>query len=127
MKTHPVRGCEILESLNYFPDEQYYNYCYEICRHHHERWDGKGYPDGLVGDEIPIWAQAASLADVYDALTSDRVYKKAYTHSQAVAMILKGECGVFNENLMRQFREMSVGLPADIKKLIAADASFGRS
>ncbi|MDL2238452.1 HD domain-containing protein, partial [Christensenellaceae bacterium OttesenSCG-928-K19] len=77
MKTHTTKGSEILNSLSYMPDQKYFEYCYEICRYHHERWDGKGYPDGLKGDEIPIWAQAAALADVYDALTSDRVYKKS--------------------------------------------------
>ena len=100
MKTHSLRGCEILEKLNYIPDKEYYNYCYEICRHHHERWDGRGYPDGLKGDDISIWAQATSMADVYDALTSDRVYKKAYSHKEAVDMILNGECGTFNPKML---------------------------
>lgn len=100
MKTHTIRGCEILESLNYTQDPQYYQYCYEICRHHHERWDGRGYPDGLKGDDISIWAQAASIADVYDALTSKRVYKDAYTHEEAMQMILDGKCGVFNPKLL---------------------------
>ena len=103
MKTHTTRGCEILSSLNYTQDQEYYLYCYEICRHHHERWDGKGYPDRLKGDEISIWAQAASLADVYDALTSKRVYKPAFSHEQAVTMILKGECGTFNPKLLHCF------------------------
>ncbi len=103
MKTHTVRGCEILESLNYAQDEDYYMYCYDICRHHHERWDGRGYPDALVGEDVPIWAQATSIADVYDALTSKRVYKDAYTHDEAVAMILRGECGCFNPTLLKCF------------------------
>ncbi len=100
MKTHTVRGCEILESLNYTQEEEYYRYCYEICRHHHERWDGRGYPDGLKGDEISIWAQATSLADVYDALTSKRVYKPAYSHDEAIRMIFNGECGAFNPKML---------------------------
>ncbi|MDR1193756.1 MAG: response regulator [Peptococcaceae bacterium] len=100
MKTHTTRGCEILTSLNYVQDQEYYKYCYDICRHHHERWDGKGYPDGLRGDDIPIWAQSTSIADVYDALTSKRVYKPAYTHEQAISMILRGECGAFNPRLL---------------------------
>ncbi len=100
MKTHTTRGCEILDSLNYTQDKQYFQYCYEICRHHHERWDGRGYPDGLKGDEISIWAQATSLADVYDALTSKRVYKGAYTHEEAISMIMRGECGLFNPKLL---------------------------
>jgi putative two-component system response regulator len=103
MKTHTTRGCEILESLNYIPDRAYYIYCYEICRHHHERWDGRGYPDGLKGNEISIWAQATSIADVYDALTSERVYKAAYTHQEAVDMIIHGECGVFNPKMLDCF------------------------
>ena len=101
MKTHTTSGCKILESLeDGMEDHEYYRYCYDICRHHHERWDGNGYPDKLKGDEIPIWAQATSLADVYEALTSERVYKPAYPHEEAVAMILRGECGVFNPKLM---------------------------
>jgi len=118
MKTHTIRGCEILESLNYVPDQQYYQYCYEICRHHHERWDGNGYPDGLKGDDISIWAQAASLADVYDALTSNRVYKKAYSHNEAVAMILNGECGVFNPALMEYFAAIHDELPNQIAEML---------
>ena len=73
---------------------------YQICRWHHERYDGKGYPDGLRGDEIPISAQVVSVADVYDALVSERVYKKAISHEKAIEMILNNECGVFNPILM---------------------------
>ena len=116
MKTHTIRGCEILESLNYTQDTEYYNYCYEICRHHHERWDGKGYPDGLKGDEISIWAQATSLADVYDALTSKRIYKDAYTHDQAVKMIVDGECGIFNPKLLQSFLEVQYTLGDQINQ-----------
>ncbi|MDR3072474.1 MAG: response regulator [Clostridiales Family XIII bacterium] len=101
MKEHTVKGSEILETLDLLKDKEYYQYCYDICRHHHERWDGAGYPDGLVGFEIPIWAQAASLVDVYDALTSKRVYKDAYSHEQAIDMILNGECGVFNPDILK--------------------------
>ncbi|WP_207735928.1 diguanylate cyclase [Eubacterium sp. 1001713B170207_170306_E7] len=103
MKTHTSRGSEILMELSGVQDLAYYDYCYDICRHHHERWDGGGYPDGLAGNEISIWAQAVSLADVYDALTSKRVYKDAYTHETAVQMILDGECGVFNPQLIDCF------------------------
>jgi putative two-component system response regulator len=106
MKTHTLRGCEILESLNYVQDKDYYKYCYEICRYHHERWDGRGYPDKLVGDAIPIWAQVTSIADVYDALTSKRVYKGAYAHDEAVSMILSGECGQFNPKLIDSFKKI---------------------
>ena len=73
---------------------------YQICRWHHERYDGRGYPDGLKGDEIPISAQVVSLADVYDALVGERVYKKAYSHEKAIQMILNGECGAFNPILL---------------------------
>lgn len=107
MKTHTTRGCELLSSLHFTNEREYYNYCYEICRHHHERWDGRGYPDGLKGDQIPIWAQVVSIADVYDALVSDRVYKKAFPHKEAVRMIADGECGVFNPSLVRCFLEVA--------------------
>ena len=106
MKTHTLRGCEVLESLGDMQDKQYYNYCYEICRHHHEKWDGRGYPDGLKEDEISIWAQVTSLADVYDALTSKRVYKGAYSHDEAMRMILGGECGAFNPKLLESMRRI---------------------
>jgi len=117
MKTHTVRGCEILESLKNTQESEYYKYCYEICRHHHERWDGRGYPDGLKGDDIPIWAQATALADVYDALTSKRVYKGAYTHEQALKMILNGECGSFNPKLMECFSRIERTLGDEIMRL----------
>ena len=104
MKEHTTRGCEMLEQIPAdVMDEGVYRYSYDICRHHHERWDGKGYPDGLKGDEIAIWAQAVSVADVYDALTSERVYKKAYEPEKAVSMIHNGECGTFNPRLLHIF------------------------
>ena len=78
-----------------------------ICRWHHERWDGGGYPDRLKGDEIPIAAQVVALADVYDALTSERCYKQSYSHEKAVDMILHGECGSFNPLLMECLKESS--------------------
>lgn len=106
MKEHTVRGCKILEQIPHLLDSNLYHYCYDICRHHHERWDGRGYPDGLKGDEIAIWAQVVALADVYDALVSERVYKAAYTHDQAVGMIVGGECGSFNPAVLTCFREV---------------------
>ncbi|MCD7954816.1 MAG: response regulator [Lachnospiraceae bacterium] len=105
MKGHTTKGCEILRKIPDLVDEGTYVYSYDICRHHHERWDGKGYPDGLVGDETSIWAQVAAVADVYDALTSDRVYKKAYSHEVAVQMIFNGECGAFNPKVLEAFRQ----------------------
>ena len=103
MQAHTVYGCELLQSLLLEQDDPLFSFCYEICRSHHERWDGRGYPDGLEGDEIPLPAQVVSLADVYDALVSERVYKPPYAHRQAVAMILNGECGIFNPQLLQCF------------------------
>ena len=100
MKQHTIIGARMLDSLEMYHDEEMMKYAYEICRWHHERYDGKGYPDGLKGEEIPISAQVVSLADVYDALVSDRVYKKAYSHEKAMEMILNGECGMFNPLLL---------------------------
>lgn len=106
MKQHTVKGCEILQKIPDMLDEDIYNYSYDICRHHHERWDGRGYPDGLSGDNISIWAQVVSVADVYDALTSERVYKKAFSHDTAVEMIFNGECGAFNPKVLRVFKSV---------------------
>ena len=100
MKQHTIIGARMLDRLEMYHDEAMMKYAYEICRWHHERYDGKGYPDGLKGEEIPISAQVVSLADVYDALVSDRVYKKAYSHEKAMEMILNGECGIFNPLLL---------------------------
>ncbi len=106
MKQHTVKGCEILKSIPDIMDNGVYNYSYDICRHHHERWDGKGYPDGLSGDDISIWAQVVSVADVYDALTSVRVYKDAYSNDTAVRMITNGECGTFNPKVLKAFKNI---------------------
>lgn len=100
MKTHTVIGAQMLESLEQYQNEPLIQIAHQICRWHHERWDGRGYPDGLKGDEIPISAQIVSLADVYDALVSERVYKKALPHETAIKMILNGECGQFNPVLL---------------------------
>lgn len=104
MKQHTSRGSEILQKIDHIWDQEYEHVCYEICRYHHERYDGKGYPDRLKGDEIPIAAQIVSIADVYDALVSERVYKKAYSAEQAFQMIISGECGVFSPKLIDCFR-----------------------
>lgn len=101
MKTHSMVGASMIQELPIYQDEPLVKAAYEICRWHHERYDGRGYPDGLKGDEIPISAQVVSLADVYDALTSDRVYKKAFTHERAMEMILNGECGAFHPILLK--------------------------
>lgn len=103
MKQHTIKGCEILEQLDAVEKNEYYRYCYDICRYHHEKWDGLGYPDGISGDRIPIWAQVVSMADCYDALTSERPYKTAFSHEQAVEMIRNGACGAFSDEMMECF------------------------
>ena len=108
IKTHSVVGANILLDL---PIEQQeaplVKVASEICRWHHERYDGNGYPDGLKGEEIPIAAQVVALADVYDALTSERCYKKAYSHEEALKMILEGQCGAFNPALLLCLQEIA--------------------
>lgn len=100
MKKHTIIGAEMLKSLGQYQNEPLIKIAHEICRWHHERYDGRGYPDGLRGDEIPISAQVVSIADVYDALVSERVYKKALPHETAIKMINNGECGMFNPILL---------------------------
>lgn len=100
MKTHAAIGAQMLENLNQYKDDALMQTAKAICHYHHERWDGRGYPEGLKGDQIPIEAQVVSVADVYDALTSERVYKKAIPHEKAMRMIVDGECGAFNPLLM---------------------------
>lgn len=102
MKTHSMLGANILSELPAeMRDAPLVKVAYEICRWHHERYDGRGYPDGLKGDDIPISAQVVAMADVYDALTSERCYKKAFTHKEALKMILEGQCGTFNPLLLQ--------------------------
>ena len=103
MKNHTTIGCDILEKFHENQTEDFYRYCYEICRYHHERWDGNGYPDHLAGDEIPISAQIVAVADVYDALVSPRVYKSVYANNEAFDMIMNGECGQFSPDIMECF------------------------
>lgn len=104
MKTHTTEGCRLLEQIPQMRALPFFGYAYDIARHHHERWDGRGYPDGLAGDAIPLWAQIVSIADVYDALVNKRVYKDALSFDKAVAMISNGECGVFNPRLLEYFQ-----------------------
>ena len=106
MKTHAATGCQILETLEHMADAEYLSYAHNICHYHHERWDGGGYPEGLRGDAIPICAQVVGLADVYDALTSNRVYKEAFSFSKAVNMIFRGECGIFSPKLLDCFKHV---------------------
>lgn len=103
MKTHTTIGCDILENFRENQSREFYRYCYDICRYHHERWDGNGYPDHLVGDEIPISAQIVAVADVYDALVSPRVYKSVYANNIAFDMIMNGECGQFSPDVLECF------------------------
>ena len=100
VKTHSAVGEHMLRQIPFNQNEPLVKIAREICRWHHERWDGRGYPDGLKGDEIPISAQVVSLADVYDALTSERCYKAAFDHETALNMIVNGECGAFNPLLL---------------------------
>ncbi len=117
MKKHTIYGCQLLENFKQ-EENEFYGYCYDICRYHHERYDGNGYPDRLRGDEIPIWAQVVSIVDVYDALVSKRVYKAAYAVEEAVNMIRNNECGVFSPTIMACF-EM-----AKSEFVLAAEAKF---
>ena len=103
MKSHTTIGCELLEKFHRNRGDDFYHYCYDICRYHHERWDGNGYPDHLKGDEIPISAQVVSIVDVYDALISSRVYKDPYANNVAYDMIINGECGQFSPDILKCF------------------------
>ena len=116
MKTHSMLGAEMLHDLDNFGEQPLLQTAYEIARWHHERWDGHGYPDGLKGDEIPISAQLVSLADVYDALTSERCYKKAFSHEKAVQMILNGECGAFNPLLLQCLTDVQADLKEELRQ-----------
>lgn len=115
VKRHPIIGASILKNLALHQDEPLVKVAYEICRWHHERYDGGGYPDGLKGEQIPISAQIVSLADVYDALVSDRIYKKAYSHEEAVRMILDGECGAFNPLLLECLKEIQEKIKEELE------------
>lgn len=103
MMTHTTKGCEILNMLSDVQEQAQFKASYEVCRYHHERFDGRGYPDGLKGDEIPLSARLVSVADVYDALVSERVYKKPFDKETAYRMIIGGQCGIFDPKLLRCF------------------------
>lgn len=103
IKSHTICGCEILENIKDIWSKEYAKTSIEICRYHHERYDGNGYPDRLKGDDIPIHAQIVSVADVYDALVNERVYKDAVPKDRAFRMILNGECGIFSPKLLTCF------------------------
>lgn len=106
MKSHTTKGVSILEHIPQLRESGIYDYACDIARHHHERWDGRGYPDGLAGNQISTWSQVVSLADVYDALSCKRVYKKSFPREQVVEMIVTGQCGAFNPRLLDSFLDV---------------------
>mgnify|MGYP002624866197 FL=1 len=114
MKTHTTKGVELIEAIRASLSDDMYTFAREICKSHHERWDGMGYPDGLVGSEIPISAQAVSLSDAYNALVSRRPYKEAIGHEMAVRMINGGQCGAFNPDLLECFNKVIDGIYQEI-------------
>ena len=118
MKTHTTLGADMLDAMGQYNDDAMIRTARIVCRWHHERWDGGGYPDGLVGDNIPIEAQVVSLADVYDALTSERIYKKAYSHEETIRMIVEGECGAFNPLLLECLRDVEGRIQAAVSSEI---------
>ena len=112
MKRHPAAGADMLHNLPFYTDTALVRTAYEICRWHHERYDGSGYPDGLKGEDIPISAQIVAMADVYDALTSERCYKPSYSHEKAISMIVGGECGAFNPLVIDCLLDVQDQIPA---------------
>lgn len=120
IKSHSEAGASVIEKIPLYQEEPLMKYAYEICRWHHERYDGKGYPDGLAGEEIPISAQIVSVADAYDALISKRVYKEAFSHEIAMKMILNGECGAFNPLLL----ECLTGAGGSIKEELEGEIIY---
>lgn len=121
MKTHSEQGAKMIDSLTEYKDERLIKFAYEICLYHHERYDGKGYPVGLKGDEIPIWAQIVSVADVFDALISERVYKAAYSPEKALEMIINGECGLFNPLIVQCLIESHEEIVSALTHVSAAE------
>ncbi len=124
MKNHTEVGSRMLDTLPFDNDQPLLKVARDICRWHHERYDGRGYPDGLKGDEIPISAQVVALADVYDALTSERVYKEAIPHETAVQMILDGQCGAFNPLLLECLTELSGHLSEELDSMTSQERAI---
>lgn len=118
IKQHTLIGASMLEKMDRYKDEPLIKIAYQICRWHHERYDGRGYPDGLYGEEIPVSAQIVSIADVYDALISERAYKKAFSHEKALEMIVNGECGTFNPLLLETLVEIQPKLKAKMEEIV---------
>lgn len=117
IKQHTLIGASMLDKMDRYKDEPLIKIAYQICRWHHERYDGRGYPDGLFGEEIPISAQIVSIADVYDALISERAYKKAFSHEKALKMIVNGECGTFNPLLLETLVEIQPKLKEKMEEI----------
>ncbi len=124
VKKHTVYGSDMLEKIPFNRNAPLLGRAKEICRWHHERYDGKGYPDGLRGDAIPIAAQVVGLADAYDALTSDRPYKKAYSHDAAVEMIVNGECGAFNPVLIKALKWAASNIQNELRMSSLSGAGY---
>ena len=123
MKSHTTRGGEVIEMIKDVQDKEYYEIMLDICRHHHERYDGNGYPDGLKGDQNSIAAQLTAISDVYDALVSDRVYKAAYSVDKAYDMIKNGECGVFSPKILACFEFARPDMEKLVEQTKAAEAA----
>ncbi len=121
IKSHTTKGAEIIEKIIHIQDKKFYDYTYDIARHHHEKYDGNGYPDGLKGDNISIAAQIVSLVDIYDALTSKRVYKAAYDTEKAYQIILNGQGNAFSSKLVQAFTEVRTGMETIIQKYNSDD------
>lgn len=121
VKRHTQIGAKLITDLPIYQNERLVKYAIEICRWHHERWNGEGYPDGLKGDAIPIAAQVVSVADVYDALTSERCYKEALSHEKSMRMIHSGECGSFNPLLFECLDEIAVRLQKELSVVLHLD------
>ena len=116
VKSHTTRGCEILEQIRELQNKDYIEVSYNICRHHHEKYDGSGYPDHLAGDAIPIEAQIVSIADVYDSLISDRSYRDAFDMDKAYSMIVGGDAGVFSDKILECFKRSRLLIEAFCKQ-----------
>lgn len=127
IKQHTLAGAQMLEKVSSYQNTKLVRTAWEICRWHHERYDGNGYPDGLKGEAIPISAQVVSLADVYDALTSVRCYKKAIPHKKAIQMILDGECGVFNPLLMECLKQVEDILDTEFHRIQTQEDTLSRT
>lgn len=121
MKTHSRAGAQILDRFSNFSDRRFMEYAREICLHHHEKIDGRGYPDHLSGDEIPLYVQIVSVADIYDALVSPRVYKSSFTPAKALEMILNGECGAFSDLIKSSLQDSAAVMESFYHENAAAD------